>query len=159
MGRINAQASATIDRPAEEVYQYVADNDTRYTYELALMEIHPEGSNAFREVRMWMGRRIEEIYEIEADGSSRIVARSRPGQGSPAELTRTETIEGSNGTTRYSVTLEMDDGGMFPAVATGLVQRTVQRELEANTGHLKDLLEADDEVREALERLPAHAPR
>src|SRR2546423_15318402 len=97
-----------------------------------------------REVRHFLGLRVElawEVTEFEPKRRSAI-----KGISGPVPLSGRYLLEPLHAGTRFTVSGELDAHGLF-RLAEPVFARITSRELEANLGHLKDLLEADSAVR------------
>jgi uncharacterized membrane protein len=140
------ERSIVIDRPVEDVWEFVHEttNDSLWQTTLAESEQLTDGplrvGSRVREVRRFLGLRIEatwEVTEYQANLKSAIRAVS-----GPIPFTGSYRVEPADGATRFTVTGELDAHGFFK-LAEPVFARIAQRELEANLGHLKDILEAE----------------
>jgi uncharacterized membrane protein len=139
------QRSITIDRPVDEVFDFTHDLSNNALWQTTLVELEPlfEGplqvGSQWREVRKFIGKRIETVLELtEYHPNARSAVRMVSG---PVPLNGTYEYEAVNGGTRFTVTGELDAHGFFK-LAEPVFARITGRELEANLGHLEDLLEA-----------------
>ena len=98
------------------------------------------GANG-KEVRKFLGRRMESTLKIEAFEPPRRFALQVTSGPVPFHVEQTVEPEGPG--SRVSVTIEGEPGGFFK-LADPLVERAVKRELEGNLATLKDILEARD---------------
>ena len=144
------ERSIVIDRPVEEVWEFVHDtaNNVLWQTTLAASEKLTEGpmdaGTRVREVRHFLGLRIESTWEMTEYEPNRTSAIR--GVSGPIPLSGRYRVEAFEGGTRFTVTGELDAHGFFK-LAEPVFARITSRELEANLGHLKDLLEADSAVR------------
>jgi len=139
------ERSIVIDRPAEEVWNFVHDtaNDVRWQPMLAESESLSDGpmsvGTQVRQVRHFLGLRIETILEVtEYEPNRRSAVRGISG---PIPLSGSYEIEPVDAGTRFTVSGELDAHGFFK-LTEPVFARIAGRELESNLGHLKDLLEA-----------------
>ena len=139
------ERSIVIDKPIGEVFDFTHDLVNNPLWQTTVVEIEPltEGpmrvGSQWREVRRFLGKRIETVLELtEYEPSARSAVRMVSG---PVPLTGTYEYEPVDGGTRFTVTGELDAHGFFK-LAEPVFARITGRELEANLGHLKDLLEA-----------------
>lgn len=139
------ERSITIDRPVSEVFGYTHDLSDNALWQTTLVEIEPlfEGPIAvgsqWREVRKFIGKRIETVLELtEYEPNVHSAVRMVSG---PVPLSGTYEYQAVNGGTRFTVAGELDAHGFFK-LAEPVFARITGRELESNLGHLKDLLEA-----------------
>jgi uncharacterized membrane protein len=139
------ERSIVINRPIEEVWEFVHDTTKDGLWQTTLAEAEkltdgPIGvGTRVREVRHFLGLRIEmgwEVTEYEPNRRSSI-----KGVSGPVPLSGSYLLEAIDGTTKFTVTGELDAHGLFK-LAEPVFARITGRELEANLGHLKDLLEA-----------------
>ena len=139
------ERSIVIDRPAEEVWEFVHDTADNILWQTTLAESEKltEGpmdvGTRVREVRHFLGLRIESTWEMtEYEPNRRSAIR---GVSGPIPLSGRYRVEAFEGGTRFTVTGELDAHGFFK-LAEPVFAGIAGRELEANLGHLKDLLEA-----------------
>ena len=143
------QSSIVIDRPIDEVFEFTHDPTKDALWQTTLVESKqvtegPMGvGTRLRQVRHFLGLRIEmalEVTEYEPNGRSAVKTVS-----GPVPLSGSYVLEPVDGATRLTVAGELDAHGLFK-LAEPVFARITGRELEANLGHLKDLLEAESEV-------------
>jgi uncharacterized membrane protein len=151
------ERSIVIDRPVEEVWEFVHDTADNILWQTTLAESEkltegPMGvGTRVREVRHFLGLRIESTWEMTEYEPYRTSAIR--GVSGPIPLSGRYRVEGFEGGTRFTVTGELDAHGFFK-LAEPVFARIAGRELEANLGHLKDLLEApsqEDELTSAAQ--------
>jgi hypothetical protein len=140
--------SIVIDRPMEEVFEFVHDPRNDASWQTTLIESSqvdegPLGvGTQIRERRRFLGMQVEmtkEITEYEpAKGSAfEIVAGGAPMSGR-------YTLEALDGGTRLTATGFVEAKGFFK-MAEPLFASMAGRELEASLGHLKELMESGPE--------------
>jgi uncharacterized membrane protein len=139
------ERSIVIDKPIGEVFDFTHDLANNPLWQTTVVEIETltEGpmrvGSQWREVRKFLGKRIETVLELtEYEPNARSAVRMVSG---PVPLRGTYEYEPVGGGTRFTVTGELDAHGFFK-LAEPVFARITGRELEANLGHLKDLLEA-----------------
>ena len=139
------ERSIVIERPIDEVWEFVHDPTKDAMWQSMLVESQQltEGplrvGTRRREVRQFLGLRIEmnlELTEYEPNRRSSLKAVS-----GPIPLSGSYLLEAVDGATRLTAAGELDAHGLFK-LAEPVFARITGRELEANLGHLKDLLEA-----------------
>jgi uncharacterized membrane protein len=137
--------SIQIDRPVDEVWDFVHDLDKEALWQTTLAESEQltEGpmrvGTRVRQVRHFLGLRIPMEWEVtEYEPSTRSAIKSVSG---PVPLSGSYVLEPKDGGTRLTVSGELDAHGLF-MLAEPVFARITGRELESNLGHLKDLLEA-----------------
>jgi carbon monoxide dehydrogenase subunit G len=139
------ERSIVIDRPTEEVWEFVHDTTNNVLWQTTLAESEKltEGpmdvGTRVREVRHFLGLRIETTWEMTEYEPNRTSAIR--GVSGPIPLSGRYRVEAVGDGTRFTVTGELDAHGLFK-LAEPVFARIAGRELDANLGHLKDLLEA-----------------
>jgi uncharacterized membrane protein len=139
------ERSTVIDRPIQEVFDFVHDlaNDALWQSTLVESEKLTEGplraGSRVREIRRFLGIRVESGYEVtEYEPPTRSAVNATSG---PVPFTGSYVLEPLDGSTRFTVHGDIEGHGFFK-LAEPVFARMVGRELEANLGHLKDVLEA-----------------
>jgi polyketide cyclase/dehydrase/lipid transport protein len=142
------ERSIAIDRPVAEVWEFVHDttNDALWQTTLAestkLTDGPLEVGTRVREVRRFLGFRVETVWEVtEFEANRKSAIRNVSG---PIPFSGAYRLEEVDAGTSFTVTGELDAHGFF-RLAEPVFARIAGRELEANLGHLKDLLEASSE--------------
>ena len=152
------ERSIVIDRPVDEVWEFVHDIANDRLWQTTLVESEqltdgPMGVGAkVREARHFLGLRIElawEVTEFEPKRRSAI-----KGISGPVPLSGGYLLEPVDTGTRFTVSGELDAHGLFK-LAEPVFARITRRELEANLGHLKDLLEAESATAQEAASLSA----
>jgi uncharacterized membrane protein len=138
--------SIQIHRPVDEVWGFVHDLDKEGLWQTTLVESEQltEGpmrrGTRVRQVRHFLGLKIPMEWEVtEYEPPVRSAIKSVSG---PVPLSGSYVLEPQNGGTQFIVSGELDAHGLFK-LAEPVFARITGRELDANLGHLKDLLEAD----------------
>jgi len=140
---IRVEHSAVIDRPVEEVFAYATDPAHVAEWQSSALEATVDGplqaGATGKEVRKFLGKRIESTMRIEAyEPPRRFALKVTSG---PVPFRFEQTIEPEGDGTRISVVAEGEPGGFFK-LAEPLVERAVKREIAGNTETLKDILES-----------------
>ena len=137
--------SVVIERPAEQVWEYVHDPSNDGVWQSSLVESKEltEGSmrvgTKIAETRRFLGKRFDVSYEVtEYEPYRRSAIRTI---GGPIPTSGVYALEPVNGGTRFTASMETDAHGFFK-LAEPVFARMARRELEANLGLLKDVLEA-----------------
>ncbi len=143
------ERSIEIDRPIDEVWAFVHDTSKDALWQTTLRESEllterPLGvGTRVRELRQFLGVRVElawEVTEYEPNRKSSI-----KGVSGPVPLRGSYLLEPAHGGTKFTVIGELDAHGLFK-LAEPVFARLTARELEANLGHCKDLLEASEDA-------------
>ena len=134
--------SVMIQRPIEEVFAFLHDPANDPVWQTGLVETKlsgPMGVGAtLTEVRHFLGKRVELTFEItEYEPPAR---SSRAIIAGPVPIAAGYTLEPAGGGTNVTMVGETDAYGFF-RLTEPVFARMASRELEANAGHLKDLLE------------------
>jgi len=134
----------TIKRPIEEVFAYVSDLQKGPEWQPALLEARritegPLGiGTQFISVRKFMGRRVESGIEFTAyEPNTKFAFKSISGS-SPFE--QSFLFESTAEGTRLTSVLELQTEGLM-GLAEPLIASGVRREMDANFGDLKEMLE------------------
>ena len=142
---IRVDGSIVINRPPEEVFAYATDPTHAPEWQSSALETSIEGpvraGASGKEVRKFLGRRMESTMRIEAFEPPRRFALQVTSGPVPFHVEQTVEPEGAG--SRVAVTIEGEPGRFFK-LADPLVERAVRRELEGNLATLKDILETRD---------------
>lgn len=140
---ISAEHTVVIDRPAHEVFEFVADQRNEPRWHADVVEVRPEtrlelGSRVTWVVK-FMGEQ-EYTTEVTAFDDDRLIELTT--QEGPMKPILTHTFSASNGSTRYTRRVQIPAEGMFKVVgpimrATGAAHRRNARFAE----NLKELLQ------------------
>jgi hypothetical protein len=136
--------SVEIRRPLEEVFAFVTDPAGYPRWQPSLVSVEPHWRGPLRlgseatEVRRFLGRELETTWTcVEHRPCTRSAIECEEG---PVPFRGTFELEPAPGGTRFTWTVELS--GPAARLAGPLAGRATRRELEANTGRLKRLLEA-----------------
>jgi uncharacterized protein YndB with AHSA1/START domain len=140
------EESVEINRPVEEVFSYVANPENLPEWSGLVLEVHketqgqPEEGDRFTTVAKFLGRRFETPFERRAYEPNRRYT-DRAAGGPIPDQDWTYTFEEVSGGTRITRAAEGEPGGFF-RLAGPLLERAGRRQIRADLGNLKDLLEA-----------------
>lgn len=143
---IRIQASVTINRPLEEVFRFMTDNQNALQWQSGLLEARVTNDvigvgKTWVDVVQVFGRRIEIASELTEFEPLRMVGfKSTSG---PIPLEGRYAFEPDGAGTKVTFTLQGEPGGFFK-LAEPIVARSTQRQWETNLANLKDLLEQRD---------------
>lgn len=143
---INVETSVVIDRPLEEVFEYVDDTNNDLKWQEGVFESKqtPEGpvevgtkvSQAFK----FLGKRFETTFEVtEYNPNRRVRYKALSG---PIKFESGTSFEQVEGGTKLTLELDADVGGIFK-LAEPLVARNAKEQWERSFANLKGILEAD----------------
>jgi len=139
------ERSIVIERPVEEVWEFVHDpaKDALWQTTLTESEELTDGpmhvGTKVREVRRFLGVRIETAWEVtEYEPTTKSAIRATSG---PIPFSGGYRLESAGSGTSFTVHGELDAHGFFK-LAEPVFARIAGRELETNLAHLNDLLEA-----------------
>jgi len=142
---IRIEQSIVINRPTEEVFEYVTQIENQSEWSTGVVEAEQTSQGPMsvgstgRAVRRFLGRRIESTFEVtEYEPNKKFGFKSTSG---PISMEGTQTFESVDGGTKFSFAFQGDPGGLFK-VAEPILARMVKRQVEADFNNLKDLLEA-----------------
>jgi carbon monoxide dehydrogenase subunit G len=132
-----------IARAPEEVFAFVTDTANYPRWQPSLVELRSHGRGPLRvgseatEVRRFLGREVETTWTcVEHQPTTRAVIESHDG---PVPFRGTFRLEPHGSGTRF--TWSVETRGAASRLGGPLVGRATKRELEANSGRLKALLE------------------
>ncbi len=140
------EESVEINRPPEEVFEYVADPENLPEWTGIVLEVQKEGRGQLKEgdrftsVAKFLGRRFETPFEVAAYQPPRLHSHKSTGGPMQQEWTRTFE-ETAGGGTRLTQVVEGEPGGFF-RLAGPLLERAGRRQFRTDLENLKDLLEA-----------------
>jgi uncharacterized membrane protein len=137
------ERSIVIDRPIGEVFEFTHDLTKSPLWQSTLVELEvlTDGpmrvGTRWREVRRFLGKRIETVIELtEFEPNTHSAIKMVSG---PIPLNGTFALEPVGGATRFTVTGELDAHGFFK-LAEPVFAGLAGRELEANLRLLDELL-------------------
>ena len=140
------EESVEINRPQQEVFDYVADPGHLPEWSGIVQEVQKEAQGApqegdrFTTVAKFLGRRFETPMEVAAHQPPRRHSDRSTGGPFPQEYTFI-LEETAGGGTRLTEVAEGEPGGFFRLVGP-LLEMAGRRQFRADLGNLKDLLEA-----------------
>lgn len=143
---IRIEASVTVNRPLEEVFRFMTDNQNALQWQSGLLEARVTNDvvgigKTWVDVVQVLGRRIEIVSELtEFEPLSAVGFKSTSG---PIPLEGRYAFEPDGEGTKVTFTLQGEAGGFFK-LAEPIVARSTQRQWETNLANLKDLLEQRD---------------
>jgi uncharacterized protein YndB with AHSA1/START domain len=151
MARI--EASVVINRPVEEVFEFVTNPKNDLLWESGALESEqtsegPMGvGTTLRSVSLMMGRRMEMTAEVTEYEPNRKIKYK--GASGPMSIEASYTFEPVEGGTRVSFVGEGETRGFFKrlfGLADSIVVRMMQRSMLTHFASLKDILEAEVEA-------------
>ena len=153
------ECSILLNAPVEQVYDWVEHPERHHAWQHGLIESRRQDDGKIVVVRKFLGRRVEtHFHERDHEANKWIRRRGESGPGMPIKYTTDQmiTFETVEGGTKVTVTAEVDGKGAFKA-ALPAIASVGKREMEANLGHLKELVEGHDDLHELLNQVPAHS--
>ena len=139
------EESVEINRPLQEVYEYVSNPENLPEWAGTVIEIRKDTSgpllegSTFISFGKFLGRRVESPFKVTAHESPRL--HSHKSMGGPLPTAWTLTFEEVTGGTRYTQVAEGEPGSFFGLVGP-LLERVGRRQFRTDLENLKDLLEA-----------------
>ena len=140
------EESVEIDRPPQEVFDYVANPENLPEWSGIVQEVHKEAQGQLKEgdkftsVAKFLGRRFETPLEVSAHEPPQRHSDKSTGGPFPQEYTFI-LEETAGGGTRLTQIAEGEPGGFFRLVGP-LLEMAGRRQFRADLHTLKDLLEA-----------------
>ena len=153
------ESTITINAPVNEVYDWMDHPHKHHDWQHSLLDTKVHEDDTFTVGRKFLGRRVEtHFHEVEKVPNKLL---RRKGKGGPGMLMHYEVeqraeFEEVNGATKVTISSEVDTKGALKAAAAKTMERVARNEVEANLKHLKELVEAEDELHEALSQMPRH---
>jgi uncharacterized protein YndB with AHSA1/START domain len=151
------ESSVVINAPVEEVFDWVQHPQRHHSWQHSLLETeHADGKVVV--VRKFLGRRMETHYhEREVVPNKSIVRRGESGPGMPFKYTSEQNalFDTVDGGTKVTFVTEIDSKGAFKA-AEPAIKRMSKHEQDASLNHLKELIEAHDDLHEIAAQFPEH---
>ena len=140
-----AEVSMVINRSATDIFTYLTDIEKATEWQAELLEVAqtstgPMGvGTTIREVRRFMGRRIEAVFlitEFEQDRKMSFKSTS-----APFPMKGQYELEGAEEGTRVTFIIEGELSGVYKMAET-IVVHSAKRQMDADFSKLKTLLEA-----------------
>lgn len=130
-----------IERPPDDVYAFLSDPENLPLWQSGVLEVRRESDTRFREVRTFVGRRIESILEVTAAEPGREFSlRSASG---PVRFSVQHLLEpAGEGRTRLRVVGEAEGAGGLFKLGGRLLPRAAEGRVHEDFASLKALLEA-----------------
>lgn len=142
---IHVEDSIVIDRPINEVFAYVSDLTNAPQWQTGLLEVRrtttaPLGVGAqFTFVRKFLGRRLEATNEFTRYQTGEVVAFVTT--SGPVSVEASYLFQTQGAGTQVTCRMQMKAEG-FSRLAEPLIAASIRREMSAEFGYLKDLLES-----------------
>ena len=143
---IRLENSIVINKPVEEVFEYMANSENNPQWQSSAQEVvktsdGPIGvGTTYSSVSQLLGKRLESVVEYTAYEPNKTVAGKVTSGPIPFQF-ETTFEPAAEGGTKVTSSGRGDAGGFFK-LAEPLVARMLKRQTETNTANLKDLLEA-----------------
>ena len=143
---IRIQASATVNRPLEEVFRFMTNNQNALQWQSGLLEARVTNDvvgvgKTWVDVVQVLGQRIEIASELTEFEPLRTVGFKSTSGPIPLEGRYAFELDGAG--TKVTFTMQGEAGGFFK-LAEPIVAWSTQRQWETNLANLKDLLEQRD---------------
>jgi carbon monoxide dehydrogenase subunit G len=131
-----------IERPPDDVYAFLSDPENLPRWQSEVLEVRRESDTRFREVRTFVGRRIESTLEVTAAEQGREFSlRSASG---PVRFSVRHLLEpAGEGRTRLRVVGETGGAGGLFKLGGRLLRRAAERRFHEDFARLKHILEPD----------------
>lgn len=145
---LHVEESVEINRPVEEVFDYVSNVENFPEWAGPPIEAHKEKSGPIREgdgftmTTKFLGRRFETPYAVTSYEPNRRLSYQGTGGPIPNQEWTYTFEETPTGGTRYTQVVEGEPGGFF-RLAGPLLKAALSRQFRADLGTLKDMLEAE----------------
>ncbi len=144
---VKVEISEVINRPVEEIFEYITNPENDPKWQSGVIESEPTSKGPMgvgsttREVRKFLGRRMESTFEItEYEPNRSVKQKSTSGPMAQDISIAFESVEGG---TKVTLGGEGDSRGFFK-LADPIVSRMAKRQLVADIANLKDMLESQE---------------
>lgn len=140
------EESIVIERPIDEVFQYMQDMEKEREWQPNLRRAYqeppgePEVGTRRRYVSEFMGKEVENVYEYTSYEVNRRVAYRSAGE-SAVESSGEVRWEPLGDRTRVTMRAEVELGGLFKFLPASLVSSVGRKELRESLERLKRILE------------------
>ena len=140
-----AEVSIVINRPVHDVFVYMTDIDKETEWQAELLEAKQTSDGpisvgtTIREVRRFMGRRMEVVFEITKFEPNKEM--SFKSISAPFPLRGRYSLEPVDGGTSVTLFIEGELSGVFK-MAEPIVAQTAKRQIGADLDRLKSQLES-----------------
>jgi len=154
MAELTIEKSVTINRPADDVYGFIADEKNSMKFRRNVHSVEHLGDGKVKSVRRHFGRRIEVEGNVKADPQSRKVTftgHAKTNHG-PEATTNTQTVTPRGDSSSTLTVRTVAEIGDPPAAVRDHIEKVTAHELESNLEHLKHLLEAPEGFHESLDQ-------
>jgi uncharacterized membrane protein len=142
---VKHELSIIIQRPVSEVFAFVSDLTNGPQWQTGLVESRNQTKGLlgvgtkFASVRKFLGRKIEGLVEItEYEPNSKFVIKSASGM---APFEETYLFEPTSNGTKLSTVFKLHTSGLM-GLAEPMIVGGLKREMDADFGDLKDILES-----------------
>jgi uncharacterized membrane protein len=141
---IKVEHSIVIDRPVPEVFAFVTDPVNNVKWQEGLVESRMASSTAMgvgaqvTDVRKFLGRDMESKLEVTVFEPNKRFAQKVISGPIPFEII--QTFDPSVNGTKLTVLTQGEPGGFFK-LASGMVQKQLESQLQGDVERLKKLLE------------------
>ena len=139
------EVEIAVNRPANEVFEFISNFENNPRWQSGVQEARftserPLGvGSTYEQGSKFLGRRIETSFEVIAyEPGVMVKARSTTGS---FPITFTRSVEPLEEGAQVTAVIEGDAGGFFK-LAEPLLNRMVERQINADYAALKDLLES-----------------
>ena len=133
------ELSLWIDRPPQEVFDYLTDLRRLGEWQPATQDVRVEDESHYTQLMRLMGKTIESQIEVtEREPPSRFAIRTR---GGPVEFRVVHGLEEERGGTRLRVDGEGEATGLF-RLGGGVTVKAAEQELRRSFDRLKKVLES-----------------
>ncbi len=142
---INLISDKLIYRPIKEIFNFISTPENDFQWQYGILESAQISEGAakvgtfFRSIGHFMGRRIENTFEItEYEPNSKYGFKSRSG---PLYSRTLYTFEPENGATKVNVSTQASQVNISLQPDGGVLEKHMNKQLKDNLSMLKDILE------------------
>jgi uncharacterized membrane protein len=153
---LRASGHVEINRSVGDVFKYAEDPHKQHEWQPGLHQVRVNGDKT-TEVRKTMGRHVEHDVLLSDRQENKKLSHRGDATSHDGSFERHMMFEDMGGNkTKVTMELNIDTKGVLGA-ARPVVERMVQREVNNDLGHLKDMLEAHSDMHSAIGKLNKHS--
>ena len=152
------ESSIVINAPVADIYDWLDHPSKHHHWQHSLIESRQEDDRVVVH-RKLLGRRFEtHFHTVERVPNQLVRRKGTAAAGSPLsydveQIMRLEAVDGGS---KVTITSDVDTKGLIARAVVGTFERVARREQESSLAHLKELVEADEELHGVLAKLPQH---
>lgn len=143
------EVSVDITRPVEEVFEFITTFTNNVLWQNGVLEAKITSSgplgvgSTYAQSSKFLGQRLQFSFEVLEFEPNRMIHFKTTSGTFPVDIVR--SVEAIPGGTRVTAIIQGEASGIFK-LAAPILDRMTQRQINADYGNLKELLDARNEV-------------